>query len=87
MARRRGMKTEVHLRIIEQLAAFVRGSSYDNLTMIARQAVNQCVDHRQIVQIECLRSASRERKACGDGWSSIKTEREKVSHDQGQTSL
>jgi phosphosulfolactate synthase (CoM biosynthesis protein A) len=44
------------MRIVEQLAAFVTRSSYDNLTMTARQALNQFLDHSQIVQLECLRS-------------------------------
>ena len=50
------MKTQAHIRIGEQLAAFVTQSSYNNLTTTAHQAVNQFVDRSQIVQIECLRS-------------------------------
>jgi hypothetical protein len=37
------------MRIVEQLAAFVMWSLYDNLTVTARQAVNQFLDHSQIV--------------------------------------
>jgi hypothetical protein len=55
------------MRIVEQPAAFVTQSSYDNLIVTACQAVNQFLDHSQIVQIECLRSGIRETKNLWDG--------------------
>jgi hypothetical protein len=75
------------MRIVEQLAAFVTQSSYDNLTLTARQAVNQFLDHSQIVQPECLRSGIWGTKSLWGRVVTYKVEREKVSHDHGQTSL
>ena len=48
------MKTEAHMRIVEQLAAFVARSSYDDLCVAAHHTVNQFVDHSQIIKPECL---------------------------------
>ena len=46
------------MRMVEQLAAFVTRSSYDDLSVAVHHAVNQFIDHSQIVKPDCLHSGS-----------------------------
>lgn len=50
------MKTVAHMRLLEQLFAFVARSGYDALSAAVHYALNLFVDHSQIVQLEYLRS-------------------------------